>query len=339
MKAGSALACAPLASPALAETAVSEAMQRAGCRQASQVILLLSPHFARQPQPAITAAARVAGSLEVVGCVASGLFTEHGWQLDQPAAAALVLAEQAATGSQGGLKLSFAAHGRLPPAWRTDAERAGLIDNHGVSWAHARVQPDGGSASPLTGLQTRIVVARGWRRLGTWHTVDTVQGHELLQLDGITAADSLGRALPGELRDKPPLHALCLLGADDEESIPLLALNANRSLTLARALVPGERVAWGIRQPLAAEQDIRSQLSQTVDREKSPLFAVMCSCIGRGPLFYGDDDRDLQVFRETFPGVPLIGAYGTGQIIPHTGGNQAVHNAAVTLLYYETEHV
>ncbi|MGV0951628.1 MAG: FIST C-terminal domain-containing protein, partial [Azonexus sp.] len=75
-----------------------------------------------------------------------------------------------------------------------------------------------------------------------------------------------------------------------------------------------------------------------VDPEKKPDFALMFSCLGRGPLFYGNDDRDLLAFREQFPGVPLIGAYGSGQIAPAGGKNQLFRNTVVTLLC-ESDHV
>jgi small ligand-binding sensory domain FIST len=64
----------------------------------------------------------------------------------------------------------------------------------------------------------------------------------------------------------------------------------------------------------------------------------MFSCIGRGPLFYGNDDRDLVAFRDTFPDTPLLGAYGTGQIAPLAGQNRLFHNTALTLLF-ESAHV
>ena len=95
---------------------------------------------------------------------------------------------------------------------------------------------------------------------------------------------------------------------------------------------------WAIRQPLASEQDMRQSLAAAVDPEKMPEFAVMFSCLGRGPLFYGGDDRDLLVFREQFPGVPLIGAYGSGQIAPVGDGNRLFQNTVVTLLF-ESTHV
>ena len=66
-------------------------------------------------------------------------------------------------------------------------------------------------------------------------------------------------------------------------------------------------------------------------RCQNPACALMFSCIGRGPLFYGSDDRDLLAFREAFPETPLLGAYGTSQIFPHAGKNRLYHNAALTL--------
>ena len=55
-------------------------------------------------------------------------------------------------------------------------------------------------------------------------------------------------------------------------------------------------------------------------------------------VFYGDDDRDLLAFREICPGVPLLGAYGSGQIAPVGNGNRLFQNTVVTLLC-ESAHV
>jgi small ligand-binding sensory domain FIST len=121
-------------------------------------------------------------------------------------------------------------------------------------------------------------------------------------------------------------------------AVPILAANADGSLTLAEALEPGEPLRWAIRQPLSAEQDMRQSLLAAVNPGKKPDFGLMFSCLGRGPLFYGNDDRDLLAFREIFPGVPLVGAYGSGQIAPAADGNRLFQNAVVTLLC-ESAHV
>jgi len=84
---------------------------------------------------------------------------------------------------------------------------------------------------------------------------------------------------------------------------------------------------------------MRQALGAAVDAGCKPDFALMFSCIGRGPLFYGNDDRDLIAFREQFPGTPLLGAYGNGQIAPAGGANHLFQNAAVTLLLADTHAV
>ena len=96
MKAGSGLASAPLAAPALAADAVRRAIAAAGGERPSRVFLFLSAHFARQAPRAIQAAAGAAGGLQVSGMLAEGVFTEAGWRLDQPAVAALVLGQAGA---------------------------------------------------------------------------------------------------------------------------------------------------------------------------------------------------------------------------------------------------
>jgi small ligand-binding sensory domain FIST len=42
----------------------------------------------------------------------------------------------------------------------------------------------------------------------------------------------------------------------------------------------------------------------------------MFSCIGRGPYFYQGKAGDVSLVRKRFPDLPLIGAYGAGEIAP-----------------------
>ena len=338
MTAASALVTGHRAEPELAHTAVQEALARAGLERADNVILFLSRDFRRHPQPAVLAAARAAGSLSVAGCTASGLFTERGWQLDQPAAAALVFSSPSGEVVENSPILSFTGHSRLPFEWRDDAPRAGLLDADAVAWSHGRATENGCADVRLSGLRNRLIIARGLRLLSAPQTVESCQNYELSQVGGHRAGDSLRRALPPDLRDFPPLHQITALRHPDEPGIAILSANADGSLTLAENFNEGETVTWAIRQPLAAEHEIRQALTSAVNRKKPPNFALMFSCIGRGPLFYGSDDRDLKAFRETFPDTPLLGAYGTGQIAPLAGRNRLFHNTALTLLF-ESTHV
>jgi small ligand-binding sensory domain FIST len=338
MKAASALIAGQRAEPELAREAVQAALAAAGLGRADNVILFLSRDFSRHPQPAVLAAARAAGCLAVCGATASGLFTEVGWQLDQPAAAALVYATPPGKPVTESPLLSFSGHGRLPFEWQDGAARAGLLDADAATWAHGRSNEDGCAEFRLPGLHGRLLRSSGLRLLGDPQPVEQCITYDLRRVGGHSALDSLRRALPAELREYPPLHQICALRRPDAPGIALLSANADGSLTLAETLHEGETITWAIRQPLAAEQEMRQVLASAAKGHKPPGFALMFSCIGRGPLFYGDDDRDLVAFRDTFPDTPLLGAYGTGQIAPLAGHNRLFHNTALTLLF-ESSHV
>ena len=325
--------------PTLAELAVRSALAEAGLERAEQVILLLSREFSRQPQAAILAAARAAGTTQVCGCTASGLFTERGWQIDQPAAAVMVFANEiSAPTSSAGPILSFSGHSTLPFEWQSGAPRAGLLDTDAAAWAHGRPASNACAESAFPGLHGRLALSTGLRNLGQGQLVQKVENYELRQIGGHRAIDSLSRALPAELRQHPPLHHIAALRQPGSSAVAILSANADGSLTLGSALDEGETITWAIRQPLSAEQEMRNSLLAAVDTKKQPNFGLMFSCIGRGPLFYGDDDRDLLAFREQFPGVPLLGAYGSGQIAAAAGKNQLFQNSVITLLF-ESTHV
>jgi len=349
MKVASSLVSGLYPTPELAAEAVRNALQDAGLQRADSVLLFLTRDYVRHAQPAIVAAARAAGTLQVSGCTAFGLLNERGWLLDQPGAAALVFAHPAPPAAADDTQplLSFSGQHTLPYAWQAMPERAGLLDAEAVTWSHGRIAEQPGAETRLSGLRTRLCLSTGLRLLNLPLTVNAAAGYDLRRLGGLAPLDSLRRHLPAELRADPPLHQIAIVREMGAPAVPILTANADCSLTLAEPLEIGEHVHWAIRQPLSTEQDMRQSLLAApqgdflrgaVDPEKRPDFALMFSCLGRGPLFYGNDDRDLLVFREQFPGVPLIGAYGSGQIAPAGGRNRLFQNTVVTLLC-ESAHV
>ena len=166
MKAATSLVTGVRPAPELAEEAVDNALDKAGLDRASQVLLFLSHDFARQPQPAVIAAARAAGCLSVAGCTANGLFTEGGWQLDQSAAAALVIASPNDSAVPEAPLLSFSSHTRLPFDWQADGPRAGFLDSDGAAWAHGRATDSGNAELRLSGGSVALALANGLRPLG-----------------------------------------------------------------------------------------------------------------------------------------------------------------------------
>ena len=337
------MATAAAAVPGLAEQAVRAAREKAGLGQVGGILLFLSHHFARQAQPAVLAAARAGDCLQVFGMTTQGLFTEDGWSLDQPAAATLVVGDGMAIGhpaSDNAARLAFTGSATLPADWRQAVTRHGLLSASAPVWQQGRLMDNRRSEAAVLGARCHAALSAGLQALTPPLAVDAVHGYDLTRVDGQSAADSLARALPPGLRERSPfpLHLLCVKRAAGGPGIPLLGTNADGSLTLAEALAPGERIIWSARQPLAAERDMADSLEAAARACPSPAFALMLSCIGRGPLFYGNDDRDLVAFRRRFPGLPLLGGYGSGQIHPFAGQCRQYQNSVVTLLF-ESPHV
>jgi small ligand-binding sensory domain FIST len=345
--------------PELAVQALRLALDKTGQSYANGVLLFLTAGFARDAQQALTAVARAARCIQVAGGIAGGVFTDSGWVVDRPAAALMVFAgehalvghPQAAAGTDQAL-LSYAG-GRFPPAWReADARRVGGSfaalpgGSEAVAWQQGRLTAQ--CSVQLPGMQVAIGVSRGWQLLGDACRVDSSNAYEVLELGGEAALESLQRGLPADFRTPLPLASLCAVLIDDDaagsdrqrafaagagQAIAILAVNADRSITLAERLVPGQRLVWAMRTPLLVAADMRRSVAELAASTQDPLAAVVFSCSGRGPCFYAGEDRDLDCLREGFPGLPLLGSYATGQIAPRlAGGNQLLQNAVVTAL-------
>jgi len=346
MNAGSGLASGAEALPELAARAVAEALEQAGLERANSVLLFLSSHFDRQPQPAVVAAARAAGCLAVTGMTAPGVFTERAWSLDQPTAAALVLGGPYALAGarpESDLTLVLSDLTVMPSHWQGGNRRLGPLAPEAKLWDHGRAAAAGKVECAIGGSRATTLVAPGLRPLAGIEIVDGVRGHDLLQVGHFSAVESLVRALPPELRDERPLpvHRLAVLrdGQPDSPAIPLLSINQDGSITLAQQLQVGDSLAWSLRQSLAQESDWQQRLEAAVANHGQPDFAVAFACIGRGPLADGGEYRDMQTWRRHCPDVPLIGAHVSGQVGPglrdHQPANLQWQNALAAALFQE----
>lgn len=348
--------------PELAVAAVEQALEKSGLKHATGVLLFLTPEFARHAQEIVTAAARHTQCLQIAGGIASGVFTEAGWALDRPAAAAMVLG--------GGFSLGYPesprepimsyAGGTVPEIWSYSGRRFGGIfgstfavraaDANAIVWQQARLAGEGGCSAQVHGAHIDIGVSRGWRRLNETQAVESCRGYEVLQLGGKPALQNLTDVLPADFRRDPArhLHQIVALIAESAatgretayHAAAIISANADGTLTLAERIEPGRRLAWAIRLPETAEADMHRTVETLAEQQQThgqaPAGALLFSCIGRSPFFYGGEDRDLQIFKERFPRLPLIGVYGTGQIAPlgerPGAGNGQFQNSVVTAL-------
>lgn len=352
-----ALATADKPFPELAASVVEEALGRTGEQIAHSVLLFLTADFARHARAAVLAASRAAQCLHITGCTAPGLLTEADWALDRPAACAMVFAGAVSLAPAFGSllpRLTLAVpRGATPHVVEHGGARFGVIStdagaqNPGKLWCHGKLTDDALCDASVRGARAGIAVSRGVRVISAPQEVTAVDGYDLLGLGKQSALDALLRHLPMDVRDadKAPLHLLfagVIDGAADQaiESgrynlVPIIAVGSDdRAVTLAARLEPGASVFWAMRQPLAAERDTRVALDQAVaELGAEPDFAIVFSCMGRGPYFFDGTDRDLDLIKLRFPGIPLAGAYGAGEIAPVAGANRVLQNSAVFALF------
>ncbi len=333
------LARGSTAEPALAAMAVQLAMEQLSVSHANAVLLFLSDAFVRSAQPALLAASRASQCIQVAGGCAAGVFTEQDWVLDAPAAAAMVFSGPVQLGlvhspEADDLLLSFASAATFAQPWlNATGLRFGGITGHaggaGPSpvWQHGRLNPSGRCELYLHGCDGATGVSHGIRALSDALEVTSSRGFDLLSLQHQPALNTLARELPLEVQqlDRIPLHRILAaeiigdtanaLNEGRYHLIPLVATDPHQgAVTLASRLVEGDRMFWALRQPAAAEHNMRMSLIRTEHAlGHSPDFAIMATSAARGAAFYGDDDRDLLAMTRQYPGMPIIGFYSNGE--------------------------
>jgi len=348
----------PRATADLASHAVSQALARAGLVTARSVILFLTYHFATDPKPALRAAARAAGCTQIIGCTAAGLLTDEEWVLDAPAAAAMVFGGAPFLDhiekNDDDPVLSLAAPEHLSADW-LDASfrRIGAISGDMLGrgpfrvWNGGHIRPEGYAQAALRGLRGSLGASQGVRALTSPIEVAEVRDYDVLRLGHYPALNVLVQSLPLGVREmeRIPLHLIMggVTFGDPATAIKegryrlnhIVSANVKeQSITFAQRLSRGERLFWAMRDAIAAERDMRTTIDRAaLDLEEPPDFALLFPCMSRGPHFYGDTDRDLDLLKHRFPGLPIIGVYGNGEIGPLDELNHLYQYSAVVGLF------
>ena len=346
------------ADPHLAHAAVSEALARLKADRAQSVVLFLTGHFARDPAPAIHAAARVAQTTQIAGCTAVGVYTEKDWVIDVPAAAALVFVADvdgeepmpALEPLRDDWLLSLAGPGSISRDWLgLPGRRIGALAGDGTGrgpfpvWSSGKLLDAGRLDLHLPWKSCSVTVSPGLTPLSPLLGVTEVRDFDLLKVSHRPALSALvAQALPHLEGGQPfPWHRLLLARAEDEprlalasgdyELIPVLGVNANRSLLVGGKLLEGDRVFSVLREPQFAKQELDAKL--TSGRSGTPpSFALLFSCAGRGPAFFDGKDADWDNVKRLYPDTPMIGFYGNGEIAPSGGRNRLFQYASVCAL-------
>jgi small ligand-binding sensory domain FIST len=313
-------------------------MRQAGLERAGSVFIFMSHDMAGCLPEALKLAARTASTLQVHGCTTSGVFSQSGWSLEQSAVAVLVIEQIKPLSNGDNTRLCLSASSTLPSGWETGKQRYGLLDNEACIWRNSRRADISQIEISMDGFNCHASVSTGLQAISEAFSIDSASGHQLHSINGRPAIENLLRALPAEYRARPPLHRIYAVRQDNSPGVAVLSINADGSLTLSACLQPEEKFHWCIRQSLSTERAMHAAMEAAKSRMPQADFALMFSCLGRGPLFYGEDDLDLCALRDHYPDLPLIGAYGKGQIATLGDRNLLYQNTAITL-FFKAHHV
>jgi len=352
------LASGHKAQPSLAADAVQAAMQKGGIEHPTAVLLFLTSEFAANPASAIKAAAKTAGCTQVIGCSAAGIFTEEDWILDSPAAAAMVFGNGVSLtvmpDNNQQPSLTLTAPNAINTTWLNAAGLhfggvSGDATGHGPFsvWQNGKSTTDVHCEVFLNQAKVAVAASHGLEMISSAQKVTEVNGHDLLSLGNQAALDDLTAAWRKAHSDDEdlPFHQLVAMTADtpaafEQETYhvaPIIASNQQTgAMTLSQSLNVGQYVRWGLRNTNTAQVDIvktACQLQEQLGTE--PAFAMLFSCLGRGPSFYNGSDQDLALIKSLHPKLPIIGFYGNGEIAPIAGENVMLQYAAVLALFSE----
>ena len=349
-----------------AAAAVRQALARANLDRASAVLLFLTPEYAPNPEPALRAAARAAGCLQVLGCTGAGILTDQEWVLDSPGAAAMVFGEPVQLSLPAPkpryddeILISLCTPSGLTANWLdVPARRIGAISGdlfgHGPFkvWSGSREAEGGHVDAAVRGADGVITASQGVRALTSPIEVADVQGFDVRRMGNYPALNVLVQSLPLPVREmeRIPLH-LIMGGVTFGDPVTAIRdgryrlnhiISANlrdQSITLSNRLSRGERLFWAMRDALSAERDMRVTLERAHDAlGREPDFALLFPCMGRGPHFFGNRDRDLELLKTRFPALSVIGMYGNGEIAPLDGVNHLYQYSAVIGLFAAHKH-
>jgi small ligand-binding sensory domain FIST len=354
MKVGTGLAIGNDAHADLVTQAVRQAMKAANIEIASSVLLFLTAEFARAPAPALHAAAKAACCTQIMGCSAPGIFTEQDWVVDAPAAAAMVFSDGVRLQvpdihNPEQLLLALTAPNAINTTWMaTPAIRFGGVSGDATGqgpfsvWQHGRGTASGHCEAKLGGVRGAVGAAHGLRLLGVPKKISKSQGYDVQALADEPALATLRHAC-GKKYQALSLHQLMAVYADSAEAIKrgdyqLASLvsqdEADNSVTIAKLLKPGQYLSWAVREADTAIADLEQTISRLqTELTATPDFALLFSCLGRGPYFYGNVDRDLLLLKQRFAGMPFIGFYGNGEIAPRNGISELLQYSAVLGLF------
>lgn len=179
-------------------------------------------------------------------------------------------------------------------------------------------------------LQCEIGLTRSCQPFGEPLRVTRSEGNMIYEIDGRPAYDMLLESISHiEFENPNQLFQRVFLGIPTRSFQTdfssnylirnILGVNAKKGmLSCVSPVEEGEFVTFTVRDPNLARQDLRNMLDDMRTRfmDKKPVCGFYFNCCARGELLYGEPNHDIQMIRNEFPGVPIAGFFGYGELAP-----------------------
>lgn len=215
-------------------------------------------------------------------------------------------------------------------------------------WCGEKVVEGGVAGVLLTGLfHTEIGVAQGCQPIGRPLEITRAAENVIYELDGQPALQTLQKLLEllteEDISKSGRMIFLGIATAPSNRSPKrgdylirsLIGIDReNSAIGIADAVEVGQIVQFHLRNPFAARADIIEIMNRLHEktREQPPAFGLYFNCMGRGKGLYGEENHDIQVIKEKFPDLPIIGFFGNAEFAPVGNRNFAHTYTGVLVL-------
>ena len=192
---------------------------------------------------------------------------------------------------------------------------------------HVSGSVTGGSVSGVVfspDVPVVTALSQGCQPMSRPHTVSRSTDNLIFELDDRPALDVLLGAF-----DVDSVSALRNLAGDVHAALPvagsdtadyvvrnLVGVDEDHSVVAIGAPVQnGDPIIFVRRDSQAAENDLRQSFEKLKSRAGNQIKGgLYISCIARGPNMFGRQNAELELIRDIFGGIPLVGLYANGEI-------------------------
>jgi len=176
--------------------------------------------------------------------------------------------------------------------------------------------------APEVGLSTRLT--QGCTPIGPAREISRGERNLVFEIEGRPALDvfreDIGEILARDLRRVAGyiFAALPTRGPDSGDYVVrnLVGIDPRTGIiAIGEQISSGQEVMFCRRDAQSAATDMHRMLAELRnDHERPPAGGLYFSCLARGPNLFGPNASEMEMIRETFGDLPVVGFFGNGEI-------------------------